>query len=147
MFTHLLVTLDGTPSAEAVIPHATDLALAMHAEITLLRIVDAASTDWGERGAIGRPQSTAIRSSYVEGASAYLENIAAQMQARGITAHAVVKQGAAAKQIVAAANEAEADVIAMATHSRRGLGRLMFGSVAEAVLHESHLPIILIRAE
>jgi nucleotide-binding universal stress UspA family protein len=34
----------------------------------------------------------------------------------------------------------------MATHSRRGINRLMFGSVAEQVLHESSLPVLLIRA-
>lgn len=58
----------------------------------------------------------------------------------------MVKQGAPAKQIVGTAREVEADAIVMATHSRRGLNRLMFGSVAEAVLHESHLPILLVRA-
>ena len=58
----------------------------------------------------------------------------------------MVKQGAPAKQIVATAKESDADAITMATHSRRGFNRLMFGSVAEEVLHESQLPILLVRA-
>ena len=147
MFKHLLVTLDGSPRSESVIPHAIDIAKTMNAEVTLLRIVDAANSDWSERGAIGKGQSsTSIKSTYVDQANAYLNRIAEQMAQAGVTAHAVVKQGPPAKQIVATAKEGDADAIAMATHSRRGLNRVMFGSVAEEVLHESSLPILLVRA-
>jgi nucleotide-binding universal stress UspA family protein len=147
MFKHLLVTLDGSPRAEAVIPHAIDIGKTMGAEITLLRIVDAANSDWSERGAIGKSQaSTSIKSTYVDQATAYVERVAEQFRQVGITAHAVVKQGQPAKQIVATAKEGDADAIVMATHSRRGLNRIMFGSVAEEVLHESQLPILLVRA-
>jgi nucleotide-binding universal stress UspA family protein len=147
MFKHLLVTLDGSPRAEAVIPHAIDIAKAMRAEVTLVRVVDAANSDWSERGAIGKSQaSTSIKSTYVDQATVYLNRVAEQLRAAGVTAHAIVKQGHAAKQIVATAKEADADAITMATHSRRGLNKLMFGSVADEVLHESQLPILLVRA-
>ena len=161
MFKHLLITLDGSPRAEAVIPHAIDVAKTMGAEVTLLRIVDAANSDWSERGAIGKSlTSTSIKSAYVDQAKGYLDRIAEQLRAAGVMTHAVVKQGqaakqivavakeadAAAKQIVAVAKEADADVIAMATRSRRGLNKLMFGSVAEEVLRESQLPILLVRS-
>jgi nucleotide-binding universal stress UspA family protein len=147
MFKHLLVTLDGSPRAEAVIPHTADLARTMGAEVTLLRIIDTSSADWGERGAIGKaPSISTVQSIYTEQAKSYLDRIAAQLRKDGITTHTVVKAGQPAKQIIAAAHEADADAIAMATHSRRGMSRLMFGSVAEEVLHESSLPILLIRA-
>ena len=147
MFKHLLVTLDGSPRAESVIPHVIDLAKTMSAEITLLRVVDAANSDWSERGAIGRSQAaTSIKSTYVDQATAYLDRVAEQLRQNGIVTHAVVKQGAAAKQIVLTAKESDADAIAMATHSRRGFNRLMFGSVAEEVLHQTQLPILLVRA-
>ena len=147
MFKHLLITLDGSPRAEAVIPHAIDVAKTMGAEVTLLRIVDAANSDWSERGAIGKSlTSTSIKSAYVDQAKGYLDRIAEQLRAAGVMTHAVVKQGQAAKQIVAVAKEADADVIAMATRSRRGLNKLMFGSVAEEVLRESQLPILLVRS-
>lgn len=146
MFKHLLVTLDGTPRSEIVIPHAIDIARSMNAEVTLLRVIDTSASDWGERGAIGKnPSDSVIRSAFVDQAASYLDRIAAQLRTSGITGHTAVKEGQAAKQIVAAAKEADADAIAMATHSRRGINRLMFGSVAEEVLHESNLPILLIR--
>ena len=118
----------------------------MGAEVTLMRVVDAANGDWGERGAIGGGAETAVKSLYVEQAQAYLERVAEQLRALGVTTHLTVRQGHPAKQIVAAAKECGADAIAMATHSRRGINRLMFGSVTEAVLHETNLPILLVRA-
>lgn len=147
MFKHLLVTLDGSQRAESVIPHAIDIAKTMGAELTLLRVVDAANSDWSERGAIGRSQAaSAIRSPYVDQATAYLERVAEQLRHAGVTANAVVKQGQAGRQIVATAKEIDADAIAMTTHSRRGINRLMFGSVTEEVVHELQVPIILVHA-
>ncbi len=147
MFKHLLVTLDGSPRAESVIPHAIDIAKTMNAEVTLLRVVDAANSDWSERGAIGKGRaSTSIKSTYVDQANAYLNRVAEQLAQAGVTAHALVMQGQPAQQIISTAKETGVDAIAMATHSRRGLNRVMFGSVAEEVLHESHLPILLVRA-
>ncbi len=148
MFKHVLVTLDGSPRAESVIPHAIDIARSMGAQLTLLRVVDAVNTDWSERGALGKHQAdSTVRSLFADQAQSYLERAATQARSGGATVHTVVKQGAPAKQIVAAAKEVEADAIAMATRSRRGMSRLMFGSVAEEVLHESSLPILLVRAE
>ena len=147
MFKHLLVTLDGTPRSEAVIPHAIDIAHSMNAQVTLVRVIDTTASDWGERGAIGKsPSDAAIRSACIDEAVAYLDRIATQLRSSRITTHIAVKEGSAAKQIVAAAKEADADAIAMTTHSRRGINRLMFGSVADEVLHESNLPVLLIRA-
>jgi nucleotide-binding universal stress UspA family protein len=148
MFKHLLVTLDGTQRSEAVIPHALDIARSMGARITLLRVVDAVNSDWSERGAMGKGSASAatIRSLFAEQAQSYLDRVASQLSSSGIEAATMVCQGHAGKQIVTTAKDVDADAIAMATHSRRGLNRLMFGSVAEEVLHESSLPVLLIRA-
>ena len=147
MYKHLLVTLDGSPRSETVITHATALARSMSAELTLVRIVDAVGSDWSERGALGKNNSNTPGSSiFFDQAQAYLERIAALVRTDGVVVHTIVKQGAPAKQIVAAAKEVDADAIAMATHSRRGVSRLMFGSVAEEVLHDTQLPVLLIRA-
>lgn len=147
MYRHLLVTLDGTQRAESVIPHATEVARAMRARVTLLKVVEPASSGWGERGALGRAPSASIgNSAAVERAQAYLERVAEQLGLYGIETSCVVREGPAPRQILDAAAECDADVIAMATRSRRGLNKLVFGSVAEAVLHESTLPVLLVRA-
>jgi nucleotide-binding universal stress UspA family protein len=147
MYKHLLVTLDGTARSEAAVPHAIKVARAMGAEITLLRVVDAVAAEWSERGAMGKSQAeTTIRSMFADQAQAYLERVAALIERDGIRVHTLVKQGPPARQIITSAHEVDADAIAMSTHSRRGLNRLMFGSVAEQVLHETSLPVILVRS-
>jgi nucleotide-binding universal stress UspA family protein len=147
MYKHLLVTLDGTARSEAVMPHALDVARSMKAEVTLLRVIDAVNADWSERGAMGKGHAeSTIRSLFAEQAQAYLERISSQVRSSGVTVRTVVKQGQAARQIVNTARDVDADAIAMATHSRRGINRLMFGSVAEEVLHLSSLPVLLVRS-
>jgi nucleotide-binding universal stress UspA family protein len=147
MYKHILVTLDGTPRSEAVVPHAIDVAKSMRSAITLLRVVDAVAADWGERGAMGKAQAeTTIRSMFADQAQTYLERVAHEIARADVRVHTLVKQGPPARQIITAAKEVDADAIAMSTHSRRGLNRLMFGSVAEQVLHETHLPVILVRS-
>jgi nucleotide-binding universal stress UspA family protein len=58
----------------------------------------------------------------------------------------LVAEGSPTTQILDSVTEIGADAIAMCTRSRRGLNRLMFGSVAETVLHETALPILLVRS-
>jgi nucleotide-binding universal stress UspA family protein len=147
VYTHLLVTLDGTPRAEAVVPHSVAIARSMSAEVTLLRIVDAVSGEWSERGALGPSQlEAASRNAFAEQARQYLERVAAPIRESGVTVNVLVRQGTAARQIVAAAKDIDADAIAMATHSRRGLNRIVFGSVAEEVVHTTSVPVLLVPA-
>lgn len=63
----------------------------------------------------------------------------------GFVVHAVVRFGEPAEEIVAYAEETNVDLIAMATHGRTGLKRLMLGSVAERVLLSSPVPLLLVR--
>ena len=143
MFKHVLVTLDGTPRGESVIPYATEVARAMHAQLTLLRVIESASADWSERGAIGKASADeTIRSLFTDQAHCYLECVSSQIAASGVPVQTSVRQGQPARQIVAAAKDLDVDAIAMSTHSRRGVSRLMFGSVAEQVLHETSLPVL-----
>lgn len=147
MFKHILVTVDGTPQAECVIPHAIDIARSMGAEVTILRVVEPVNAEWSERGAVGKGRSdSGAPSAFTTHAEAYMARLAQSLSGAGVDVHTVVKQGQPARQITATAEDIDADAIAMATHSRRGLNRLMFGSVAEVVLHESNLPVILVRA-
>ena len=60
-----------------------------------------------------------------------------------VTSHA--EAGEPAEEIVQYASVADVDLIAMATHGRSGLSKLIMGSVAEKVLRESHVPVLLLR--
>jgi nucleotide-binding universal stress UspA family protein len=126
MFKHILVPLDGTPGSEAVIPHVKDAARVMRAQVTLLRVVEA-------------PEA-------VEESRPYLLDLRARLRMAEVTAHVLVKHGTPATQILDAAREVKADAIAMTTHSRRGLSRMMVGSVAEEIVRLAEMPVLLVRA-
>lgn len=110
MYRHLLVTLDGTPRAESVIPHSIDVARSMAAEMTLLRIVDAAGADWSERGALGKSAlEAASRTALTEQAQDYLDRVAEQVRRSGVNVNTLVRQGPPARQIVNTAKDIDAE--------------------------------------
>jgi nucleotide-binding universal stress UspA family protein len=132
----MLVPLDGSACAEAVIPHAIAFAQAKHHAITLFRVIEAPND--AERLAIPEDRKQAM---------IYLAYIADQLRALGLVVQTVVVEGNPAERIVAlAAAQPQCAAIAMATHGRRGPRRWVFGSVAEAVLHAAPVPVLLVRA-
>ena len=65
----------------------------------------------------------------------------------GLPAKGLVLAGYPAEEILAAAEEQQADLIVMGTHGRRGIDRIVFGSVAEKVVKSSPLPVLTIHPE
>jgi nucleotide-binding universal stress UspA family protein len=148
MFRHLLVALDGSRHAESMLPYAVDLAKRTSAEITLVRIVPRNMAETSEWGAMGRRRlpSPDVATPEMVSAERYVENIAEKNRRFGVVVNTDVRNGDPAVELLRAAAELGADTIAIATHSRRGLDRLMFGSVAERVVHGTSLPVLLISA-
>jgi nucleotide-binding universal stress UspA family protein len=134
----ILIPLDGSKTAEAAIPEAVEMGRGAPCTFVLLRVAQARILpgadvigDWVE----------AVRE-----AEAYLDGLKRQLVAEGIgPIEARVWQGAAAPAIIDAAQAHHADLIVMSSHGRSGISRLVFGSVAEAVLRGSRIPILLIR--
>jgi len=79
-------------------------------------------------------------------ADAYLGTIADRLSATGLRVLTTVRVGDPATEILAGARECDADLIAMTTHGRSALGRLLSGAVAEAVLRRAHVPVFIVRA-
>ena len=78
-------------------------------------------------------------------AKRYLSEIERRLSKKGLRVRTRVTFGSPAEEILAAAQSTSADLIAMATRGRSGLGRALFGSVAESVLRSSPVPVLLIR--
>ena len=92
--------------------------------------------------------STEAEVEAVRVAEMYLDAVKARLAAMGATdVEAIVWYGPAAVAIIEAAAFHKAGLIAMTTHGRTGLGRLVLGSVAESVLRGTSTPILLLRAE
>jgi len=152
MFDKILVCLDGSGLAEQIIPFATEEALRFHSDVVVLRIVsEPVVISPNIPGTAGVPVRTSgmleqVKKEHNE-AIAYLGSVANQLQEKGLTVETVVLQGSASDVIVNYANDNGIDLIAIATHGRSGLGRAVFGSVADYVLRNSGIPILIIRPQ
>ena len=136
MYRRAIVALDGSQVAETIMPFIFEVAGPL--EVTLVRVnVPARGT---AEPKLEDPELARID------AEAYLAPLAAALRRRGIRVTTQVRRGDAADEILKAAHESNADVIAMTTHGRTGFGRLLFGSVAETVLRASELPVFLMRS-
>ena len=153
MYARIVVPLDGSPLAEQVLPHVEALARAFDSTVTLVRatsppgpiIVDTAGTL--PVGGPGAPvvDPTPLVEAEREAAARYLEELVDRLRGQGIAVESSLPEGGAADAIGAQARALGADLIAMTTHGRGGLGRLVFGSVADAVLRQAPCPVLLVR--
>lgn len=142
MYKRVLIPLDGSPLAEAVIPFILDIAGPLDLEVVLVRVVQPVPPDVleGSRHVILEDVPARMAE-----ASDYLARAAARLETRGIRVRTVARRGEPVVEIVDAAREVGSDLIAMTTHGRSGFGRLLFGSVAEAVLRQAEIPVFLMR--
>lgn len=142
MYKRALVPLDGSPEAEAIIPFLLEIAGPLDMSVILLRVLEPIppSVVEGTRHVTLDDVETRTRD-----AEEYLAPVAIMLRGRGVDARPIVRRGDPATEIVSAARTEKADMIAMTTHGRSGLGRLLFGSVAEAVLRGADIPVFLMR--
>lgn len=148
MYRKILVPLDGSELAEKVLPHVETLAQCTGAEILLMRV-----TVYPYEGGVAAASLTGfmpmvlpeVRQDLAKEATEYLNKVGAELRGRGLKVSTVVEDGIVGEAIAEAARTQGADLIAMCTHGRTGLGRAVFGSVAEAVLREAGKPLLLIR--
>ncbi len=152
MFETVIVPLDGSELSEAALPAASEIAAKFGSKIILLRTVESTA----QRLAMtpGLMDSPAASSSNIDllvevtqteekDAAAYLAAVRAKLCATNV--ESVVAEGHPADQIIQLATERGADLVIMSSHGRGGLGRLLHGSVADAVLKHHSLPVLLMR--
>jgi nucleotide-binding universal stress UspA family protein len=145
MFKRILVTLDGSDISERALEPAFLIAQRCEAQVVLLRVL---SLEAVAVAAGNGPEYVEISQMHEkhdrEEADNYLRGIKAQWMATGVPISAQVAVGAPPEKILAAADDVDADLIVMSTHGRSGLSRFLYGSVAEAVLRGTHLPVLMI---
>jgi nucleotide-binding universal stress UspA family protein len=149
MYRKVLVPLDGSALAECALPHIKSLVREGAAgEVTLLNIYQVSIGTAGVRSYAHAIDIHALRDSLRRDSTGYLAQVAAQLASEGIEVKTVSQEGNhPADAIAEHAQQYGADLIVIATHGYTGLKKLMLGSVALGVLHESHIPVLLIRPE
>lgn len=141
MYKRVLVPLDGSSLSENVLSFLTDIAGPLDMTIMLLRVLEPIQPALDGGPGIGVDDLEARRRDAAE----YLAPLGIGLRARGIDTTSSIRVGRAEDEILAAARDGGADLIAMSTHGRSGLGRLLFGSVAEQVLRHADVPVFLMR--
>lgn len=136
MYRTILVPLDGSPLGEKALPLATKLAQTIGAKLVLIR------SAWVPRLSDIAPEDTELH--VVRDAEDYLSDIAFKLLAQGMTVETGVPFAPANEGILMEIELRKADLVVMSTHGRSGISRLIYGSVAEAVLAHSPVPVMLI---
>ncbi|MCK5181054.1 MAG: universal stress protein [Dehalococcoidia bacterium] len=152
MFKKILVCLDGSELAEQILPYAVAEALCFQGKLILFQVIhEPVAFSPGIPGAGAAPVQTdaMLRQAKkaLDEAREYLEKIAAPLHKKGIKVDAVSILGRAGEAILSYADSNNVNLIAIATHGRRGLERGVFGSVADYVLRESGLPMLVVRPQ
>ena len=144
MYNTILVPLDGSKRAEAILRHVEDLARRYGATVIFLRVVEPVPLSTGLGGAYTVLQAESERRT--KQAQSYLAALQGEYRQKGIEVRTRVDYGSAVAVIIRAAEREGADLIAMASHGRSGLSQVFYGSVAAGVLHRVDRPLLLIRS-
>jgi nucleotide-binding universal stress UspA family protein len=139
---HMLVPLDGSALAERVLGPALNLVRLWKGRCTLLRVIEASPPSTA--GRLDRPR--APEEEREAEAREYLEKIAGRLRDEGVSVQTrVVVAPHAAPAILEEAQTHRCDVIALATHGRGGLRRMLLGSVADTVIRGDSIPVLVYR--
>ena len=138
----ILVPLDGSPLAEEILDPIGRLAAQLRAELLLVRVVEHLPLSVR----VNAPHIVqSLQAAELAEARAYLALILDRVRRVGMTVTAYAVIGSPSTTIATVAREEGVDLIAMATHGRGGLGRLVLGSVTDATLRGSTVPLLLVR--
>src|ERR1017187_8508115 len=138
MYKTILVTLDGTPTDQAIVEHVKQLAKLAQSRVVLLHVADG----WAAR-TYGRD---AVSPEIAED-TAYLEKVLGEFQSAGISAQAELAYGEPANEIIKWVKQKGCDLVAMSTHGHRFLADVFLGTTASRVQHSISAPVLLLRAK
>lgn len=145
MFSRILVPVDGSAASEQAVLAAVALAAAFKASITIVSVIDPyAFTGVGSDMADGQNEYLAAAHAQADGAILSAMQLCA---AKAVMATSSIVEGQAVHtSIIEAEKAAGADVIVIGSHGRKGLEKLILGSVTAQVLAHSRLPVLVVRA-
>ncbi len=146
MYQKVLVPLDGSALAECALPHVLSMVKDGAAgEVILITVADVhiPYNDFKEVF-----DFIAYRDGQIDQHRKYLDNVQARLNEQGIQAKAEIIEGSRPAQVITDFAKREGvNLIIIATHGYTGIKKMLVGSVAFKVLHESHVPVLLIRPE
>lgn len=138
VYKRILVPVENSPYDDAIIDHVTELAHITKSSVVLIHVADG----WAARN---QEQLKLRESEEMRKDREYIEQLASELEEKGVEADAVLASGDPAHEIAQAAARESCDLIAMSTHGHKFIGDMIHGSVSHTVRHSSHIPVLLVR--
>jgi nucleotide-binding universal stress UspA family protein len=139
MYRRILVAVEHSPADKAILDHVRQLAMQFGSELHLVHVADG----WVARNF----DSLQLRESEeMKDDRDYLERLAAELTAQGLTVSTELAMGDPADELIRRAEERGVDLLAMSTHGHLFLNDLVRGTTVSRVRHLVKIPILLVRA-
>ncbi|MCG6039419.1 universal stress protein [Acinetobacter baumannii] len=144
LYQHILVPIDGSETSMIAMKEAIKLGKALNSKITVVQVM--ALDPFIADAYVKTGQTNEL----IERTRTYLLDILEQAKQQfsneGITVETKLLEGFVVhEEIIRAARDLNADLIVMGSHGRTGVRKLVLGSVAQKVLGESHIPVLIVR--
>jgi len=137
MYTKILVALENGAADERLLPHISQLARQVDAELLLLHVADG----WAARNF---EQLKLAESDEMRADSDYLEATADRLRQSGLRVDTLLALGNPPTEIVKIAASAHCDLIALASHGHKLIGDLLHGSTIDRVRHNTNIPLLVV---
>lgn len=135
MLERIVVALDGSLTAEAVLPNVRRILHRQDSEIVLVRAVVPAPVE----------NSILLADAQMGAARGYIAGVQERLEREGVRVFSDVRVGSAIATLLDVVEERKATMIAMSTHGATGIKRILLGSVTEMVLRKSPVPVFVVR--
>ncbi|HEX8707605.1 MAG TPA: universal stress protein [Pyrinomonadaceae bacterium] len=143
----ILLPTDFSECANYALQYATSLARTAGASIICVHVVEPVMPTVGYTGITEPLPMSDISDQLEESATRELPKIAGQEECSGLKVEEVIAHGDASSEIVRVAKERGVDLIVISSHGRTGLGRIFFGSTAEAVVRHAPCPVLVVKPQ
>jgi len=141
----LLLPMDGSKESESIVPHALEIATNFKSEVVLFQAISLAyptyTADAFAYVTYSDQQMDAMKASALD----YLDRIGSSFTEKSIEVKSDVRFGSTADEVINYADEIGADLVAMTTHGRSGIGRWLFGSTTVRVMKGGNTNLLLVR--
>jgi universal stress protein A len=139
MYQRILVAVENSAADRTILDHISQLASLTRAKLVLVHVADG----WAARHF---DELKLRESEEMKTDRAYLDQLQAELSARGFSVETYLARGDPATELIKTAESQHADLIAMSTHGHRFLSDLLFGATADRVRHLVKIPVLLLRA-
>lgn len=153
MYSTILVPHDASSVSDLALPHAAVAAQNGHAKIILLSVIDVVDTEIAFSPA---PMASPYFNEDIiedtedgkKGVGKELERVKKELLKQGVkNVEIMVVEGKARDAIIDTARKEKADLIIIATNERKGLGRVLLGSIADHVVRNASCPVLVVKGD